>query len=271
VPGTALHVAPHPDDEALGAPATLLLLRRAGFRVVNALVGLGRPADHARRRAEAEEAARRGGFELVLPDTPVALSRGDDRAAAEESLTAWLTGVLRNVEPSVVISPSPHDGHHGHEVVARATARALASSAASIPWWVWGLWNDLPFPTLYVPFDDSVLAEVLHLLDAYSGELARNDYNRLPAARGAVHAVLGSERVFGFGRGRAAEAPYAELLTELWRVADRWQLGAPRRFDVMSPLTTRAHDGDDVTAWIDAPSVNESRRGAPRTTDRATR
>jgi len=25
-----VHVSPHPDDEALGAPATLLLLRRAG-------------------------------------------------------------------------------------------------------------------------------------------------------------------------------------------------------------------------------------------------
>jgi len=30
-----LHLAPHPDDEALGAPATLLALRDAGHRVIN--------------------------------------------------------------------------------------------------------------------------------------------------------------------------------------------------------------------------------------------
>jgi len=271
VAGTALHVAAHPDDEALGAPATLLLLRRAGFRVVNALVGLGRPADHARRRAEAEEAARRGGFELVFPEPPAAISSTDDLAAAEESLTVWLTGVFGAVDPSVVISPSPHDGHHGHDVVARATSRALAGSAASVPWWVWGLWNDLPCPTLYVPFDDQVLADVVHVLDAYSGEVARNGYDRLPAARGVVHAVLGSERVFGFGRGRAADAPYAELLSELWRVGDHWQLGTPRLLDIASPLTPVADGGEDVSSWVEARPVNESRRGAPRTTDRATR
>ena len=51
---TILHLSPHPDDEIAGAPATLMALREAGWRVVNVACGLGRPAQHQRRRAEVE-------------------------------------------------------------------------------------------------------------------------------------------------------------------------------------------------------------------------
>jgi LmbE family N-acetylglucosaminyl deacetylase len=212
-----VHVSPHPDDEALGAPATLLLLRRAGWRVVNGVVSLGRPDDSARRRAEAVDAAERAGFTLVLPDaSPV-----DD----------WLTSLLGEHAPAIVLSPSPHDGHPGHEAVGRATAAALAAMPVPPVWWQWGLWADLTAPTIYVPFDDDVLAEAQHVLAAYAGELARNDYARLLEARAVAHAVLGSERVFGFGTPRASDAPYAELLTECRLVDGHWQPGSPRLLD----------------------------------------
>ena len=42
-------------------PATLMALRDAGWRIVNLACGLGRPAQHQRRRAEVEEACRRAG------------------------------------------------------------------------------------------------------------------------------------------------------------------------------------------------------------------
>ena len=217
-----LHISPHPDDEALGAPATLLLLRRAGWRVVNAVMSLGRPADAARRRAEAVAAAERAGFTLVLPDgSPV-----DDQ----------LTSVLHEHEPAIVVSPSPDDGHPGHEAVGRATGTALAAMPAPPVWWQWGLWADLTAPTIYVPFDDDVLAEARHVLAAYPGELARNDYLRLLEARAIAHAVLGSERVFGFGRARASNLPYAELLTELVPVDDGWSRGSPRLLDPAAPI-----------------------------------
>ena len=153
-----LHVSPHPDDEALGAPATLLLLRRAGWQVVNAVVSLGRPDDHARRRREAVEAARRAGFELRLTD--------------ESPVEDWLRSLLDELAPAIVLSPSLHDAHPRHEATARATALACAATADPPVWWQWGLWADLRSPTLYVPFDDDVLAEAQHVLAAYAGELA---------------------------------------------------------------------------------------------------
>jgi len=209
-----VHVSPHADDEALGAPATLLMLRRSGWRVVNAVVSLGRPEDHERRRDEAIEAARRGGFELVLRD--------------ESPVEDWLGSLVHELEPAIVVSPSPHDVHPSHESTARTTKRSCEAMAEPPVWWQWGLWAELRSPTLYVPFADDVLTEAQHVLAAYAGELARNDYARLLEARSIAHAVLGSERVFGFGSARASDAPYAELLAELSLVDGSWHQGQPR-------------------------------------------
>jgi len=151
---TVLHVAPHPDDEALGAPAALLLLRRAGL-------------------------------------------------------------------------------------VARATRRALSAAAEPPTWWTWGLWADLARPTVYVPFGDDVLQEAHDVLHVYAGELARNDYARLLTARATANAVLGSERVFGFGAERASTEPYADLLTELRMVDGDWVPDTPRCLDPRDPLPDR--------------------------------
>ena len=46
---TVLHLSPHPDDEVLGAGATLLGLRDAGHRVINLACSLGRPEQQERR------------------------------------------------------------------------------------------------------------------------------------------------------------------------------------------------------------------------------
>lgn len=257
---TALHLAPHPDDEALGAPATLLLLRRAGWRVVNAVVSLGRPADHNRRRVEAEEAARRGGFQLVLPGEPFDISSADDLEQSEGRIAEWLQTLFVRENPSIVLSPSPQDGHHGHEVVARAAGRAVASVTEPIAWWVWGLWADLPLPTVYVPFDGGLLAEAAHVLRSYVGEMARNDYDRLLEARAVASAVLGSERVFGFGTKRASSAPYAEVVTELWHTGSAWHVGKPRTLDLEEPVPAIPPTGADVTWWVTGVSPRQRLR-----------
>jgi LmbE family N-acetylglucosaminyl deacetylase len=223
VVSTLLHVAPHPDDEALGAPATLLLLRRAGWNVVNLVVALGRPEDELRRRDEAIDAAARAGFELSLPD-------GRD-------LGDRITSLVEEHSPEIVVSPWLHDGHARHEATARSIADALATLPSPPVWWQWGLWADLPHPTIYVPFDDDVLAEAQRVLAAYTGELARNDYARLLGARSIAHAVLGSERVFGFGSARASALPYAELLAEQQLVDGEWHVGPARVLDLSRPFS----------------------------------
>lgn len=247
---TVLHLAPHPDDEAIGAPATLLALRASGHRVINLACSLGREEQRERRRAEVTEACGRAGFELVVTDPPLAISRGDDLAAAQQRLTEQTLELVAAERVDLVVSPSPHDRHHGHEVVGRAVRDAVRETGTR--WWMWALWGELPLPTLYFGFDEPLLARALRVLEAHAGELLRMDYPQLVRGRAAAARVLGSERVFGWG-SRMRPEPLAELLTETAFVDGDFTAGPPRVLDPADPLPALAR-GRPLGWWLDAPS-----------------
>ena len=252
---TVIHLSPHPDDEIAGMPATLMALRDAGWRVVNVACGLGRPAQHQRRRAEVEEACRRARFDLVTCDPPLPLSAGDDLASAEDTLVELLGQMLAEFAPALVGSPSPHDGHHAHELVGRAARRALeAHPGTAPPLWLWGVWADLPFPTLIAPFDRSRLAEIQHALAAHASELARLPLDRMLEARGVLNAGVGEERVHGSGLTGDPAVEFAELLCEVVLTPAGWRLGAPGRFDAHAPLASPS--ARPIGWWLAAESLH---------------
>jgi LmbE family N-acetylglucosaminyl deacetylase len=223
-PITVLHLAPHPDDEAIGAVATLLALRDAGHRVINYAVSLGSdPSQRERRRAEVGEACGRAGFELVVHDGPL----------DEPALRAAVRALVDREGVDVLVSPSEEDRHPAHEPVGRA-ARDVAA-AAGLRWWAWGLWGELRAPTLYFGFDEAMLSRAQHVLAAHAGELARNDYLQLLRDRAGVARVLGAERVFGWGSAVRPE-PFAELLREyVPREGGALAPGPPRVLDPVTP------------------------------------
>lgn len=245
-------VSPHPDDEILGAGATLMAFREAGWRVINLACGLGREDDRERRRAELVESCRLARFELIILDGIPPLAGGDDADVARSALSAAIAVELARSRVELVVSPSPHDGHPGHEVVGRAVCDAVESTARPLEVMLWGLWGDLPVPNVLVPFDQSRLEELRHALRAHAGELERNRYDRLLESRAAANAVLGAERVFGFG-SRGSQRPYAELLMDVrWSPGGGWRLTAPRELD---PALPAADAGPEIGSWLRAPSV----------------
>jgi len=215
----ALHVSPHPDDEVLGCGATLLGLQRAGWRIVNLTCSLGRPADRSRREQELDRALDVLGFEGMVVSPPVALSAGDDLVRAETRIRDAIEDVAAAVTPALVLAPHPGEAHHGHAVV----GRAVAAAAPARSWWAWGLWRDLPRPNRYVPYGDEDLARLSTALAHHTGELARNAYADLLPARARARAIIGSERVLGFGSGPAAPQPYADLFEERVRRGPTWR------------------------------------------------
>jgi LmbE family N-acetylglucosaminyl deacetylase len=216
-----LHAAPHPDDEVLGAPATLMALRDAGHEILNVACSLG---DEPERADEVVEACRRAGFELVVaPETELA------RLCVERS-------------PGLVIGPSPHDRHPHHERVGRAL---LETGAGRI--WLWGLWGELRFPTTIVEYGEQRIEEILAALEAHESQLRRNDYRRLVTGRASAETVLAAERVFGFGKPGLA-GPYAEATTEIVRAGAGWRLGAPRHLDPTAPFPEPT--GPAVGRWL---------------------
>lgn len=221
----ALHLSPHPDDELIGAPATLMALRDAGWRVVNLACGLGEPEQRQRREAELREACRLARFELRV-------------AAPGRDLGESVAVAIAELEPALLVSPCPQDRHPAHVRVAAAAQEALRGGGPGAPrWWMWALWGWLPRPTLATGFGEERLEEILAALAAHRGELARNDYRRLVRGRAEAAACLAPELLFGFGTDSGQGSPvYAELLSELVPSADGWQAGAARWLDPAAPL-----------------------------------
>jgi LmbE family N-acetylglucosaminyl deacetylase len=188
-------------------------------------------------------------------DPPLPLSAGDDLANSEEALVELLGQLLSELAPALVCAPSPHDGHHAHELVGRAAQRALeADPGTAPPLWLWGVWADLPFPTLITPFDRTRLAEIQHALAAHASELARLRLDRLLEARAVFNAGVGAERVHGSGIAGDLSVELAELLCEVVPTASGWQLGAPRRFDPEAPLASPS--ARPIGWWLTAESLH---------------
>ena len=252
---TVLHVAPHPDDEAVGCPGALLHLLDRGWTVVSVVASLGFSGQWDRRRAESEEAAQRAGFVPVFFDPPLNLDLEADLALAARRIATELPALVEEHGASIVVSPSPHDVHHGHETVGRGVQRALAALPPTVRWWMWGVWGDLPAPNVFYGFDTTVLERALHILGAYEGELERNDYRSFLSGRAAANAVMGSERVFGFGSRAASPLPYAELLTEARLVDGRFMASEPHYLD-QGPEPSALYDVD-LTPWLDLSTAHE--------------
>lgn len=249
---TFLSVAPHPDDEVLGAGPLSLALLDAGHEVHVVCASLGRPDQHDRRRAEATAAAEVGGWLLHLPSTPVDIGRGADPVAAERALRAVLEELARDVGADVVIGPGPHDAHHGHELVGRAIRDELVTREGR-RWWAWQVWGHLPVVDLVHAFDDDLLARASAALACHAGEVARNDYDDVLLGAARLGAGLAGERLLGFGAVRPWTERNATPLCESVATGGTWAHTRPHVLSVDDPLAGVV-DPARSSAWLHHPS-----------------
>jgi LmbE family N-acetylglucosaminyl deacetylase len=257
-----LHVSPHPDDELIGAPATLMALRDAGYVIANLACSLGAAGDAPRRLAELEEACRRAGFEHLVVGHPLTNerhARQPVRDEAERRLAGEIAAVLDERAFDLVVGPSPHDRHPGHEIVGRAVRAALERRPHPSRWWMWGLWGELPFPTTVVTYGHARRREIFTALEAHGGELERNDYRVLVAGRARAASVLAAELVFGFGSG-GLKRPFAETTSEVVREGGLWLLGAARMLDPEDPFPPPTQI--ELDWWLHGRSAADGLRAA---------
>jgi LmbE family N-acetylglucosaminyl deacetylase len=249
---TVLNLSPHPDDEVVGAGATLLALRDTGHSVINLAVTLGSDErERPRRLREVQTACARAGFELVVHDP-------------ERDLAAAVRALIAERGANLVVAPSPHDGHPRHEAVGRAARDAIEAGRGAGPpprLWLWGLWADLPRPTLYHGFDEVLMRQATYVLEAHAGELERNDYPAAVRARATANRVLGAERVFGWGApGR--DQPFAELLMEAVVGEEDWWTTTPRALDPQQPFQDPPEPAAAIGWWLREPSFTDRTQAA---------
>lgn len=181
-----LVVAPHIDDEIIGAGGTLLRLRDAGAAVTVAYAFSG---NDPRRRQEAEAVKNSAGWSELrcagLPDVEQ-LTRG---AALPPDFLAgnW----------DEVYLPHPHDNHPAHLALPRLLAPLLGRLPGRTRLFLYEVWTPL-LPTVIVDIS-GVLERKQALIGLFASQLADKDY--LAAAAGlARYRALWLPR-----RGGAAE------------------------------------------------------------------
>ncbi len=150
-PGRVLVLAPHMDDEVIGAGGTLWLHRQAGSQLavvyasdsaspgVSSKASSGDVSLSSIRAREAQTSAAHLGLEIlgVLPYPDGALS------LHEPALATSLAGFLREWGPTQVLVPFPGDHHRDHQ----ATAAALGLAIEEVGWrgevWCYEVWSTL--------------------------------------------------------------------------------------------------------------------------------
>lgn len=179
-------VAPHPDDETLGAGGLLSVLLRRGFPVDVVMVtdgeashvGLAPRVVRSVRVLESALALRQLGWvrpnvhRLRLPDSEV--------ASQEDVLVRRLEQLLRPGDR--VLTTWQHDGHSDHEATAHAVMKVAASKGcACVQFPVWGRSRmlldeadpapDHPEHVCRFPLDSAALMHKCRALRRYRSQL----------------------------------------------------------------------------------------------------
>lgn len=219
--GPILVIAPHPDDETLGAGGLLLRARAAGrsihWLIVTAITTeQGWPADKvARRETEIDTVAEAFGFagvhRLGLPSAKLeTLPLGE--------VIGGIGKVVNTVKPEMILIPHRGDAHSDHHVVhAAATACAKWFRYPSVRWTLVyetlsetdsGLFTSDPFlPNIFVDIQEQ-LEEKLRITAMFNDEIGEFPFPRsleavrsLAMTRGAASGTKAAE-AFMLLRGR---------------------------------------------------------------------
>jgi len=203
---TVLIVAPHPDDETLGAGGTLLRHAASGDELHWLIVTTpgrlpGMASEEAIRREEQIEAVARAYDMAAVHRLDAAPTRLDALPLGE--LVAAATAVFQKVMPQVVYLPHPGDAHSDHRRSFEMCLSALkwfrsagieeAYAYETLSETGFDLGGGVPFrPTAYVDVSPH-LDRKLEILESYSGELGAFPFPRSAEAVRALAALRGAE------------------------------------------------------------------------------
>lgn len=166
-----LVVAPHMDDDVIGAGGTLLLHRQVGSETSVVFCAAGATPDQdAVRKAETRQAAAAMGFArldwLDLPDG--SLSR------VEPAMADGLARLLREQNPQQIFCPFVSDHHRDHAAVAQGVALAIRATGWQGQVWCYEVWSPL-WPNVAVDIS-SVTTVKRQMIEIYASQTAGLHY-----------------------------------------------------------------------------------------------
>jgi LmbE family N-acetylglucosaminyl deacetylase len=178
-----LVLAPHPDDETLGAGGLIAKLRRAGVPVTivaitdgeNAYAGTPRLGDI--RLTEQIEAVQR----LGVPERMIHRLHLPDRNVSdyEDQLVELLLPLV--TEDMHLVAPWQRDFHPDHEAAGRAAARVAQSKNLPITYYLFWTWHRgnptmlAGLPVSKLRLNEAELKSKLHALQAHVSQFEHGD------------------------------------------------------------------------------------------------
>jgi LmbE family N-acetylglucosaminyl deacetylase len=136
-------LAPHPDDESLGAGGLIAHLRANGVPVTVVAVTDGEAAyanddGQAELRVVEQAAALR---QLDVSETAITRLHlpDSDVSAHEETLFDMLLPLV--AEGTQLVAPWPRDFHPDHEAVGRVAARVAEARGVDVMWYLFWTWH----------------------------------------------------------------------------------------------------------------------------------
>jgi LmbE family N-acetylglucosaminyl deacetylase len=203
--GRTLVIAPHPDDEVLGAGATIARLAEAGDEVHVAVVTRGRPPVYA----DAEVAAIRDEARKAHAHLGVRRTHWLDLPAAELTETPTRTvnkailDIVRHVDPDTIMVPFPGDIHVDHQRVFTSALVAARPHQARYPRTILSYetlsetnWNA---PYLTPQFSPNLFIDVSNTLERkleafrfYASQVRMAPHERSPEALAALARLRGA-------------------------------------------------------------------------------
>lgn len=181
--GRVIVVAPHPDDEAIGAWELMRLLRQRGV-AITVIVASDGGASHpesrrwprARLVRERQRESRRAMRALGLAPAAIRfLGLADGALSAEPArLERAIGAAVRRVRrPAMIVGPTPTDAHEDHRAVARALAALPHAGALRLGYRVWPA-ADAPGPAHgAVPLDGTAMAIKRRIIRSYRTQAGR--------------------------------------------------------------------------------------------------
>ena len=228
---SVLVVAPHPDDESVGAGGTIRLLADAGASVTVVFATSGEATSGApdapeevsfRRRSEAMAACR------LLGAVPRFLDHPDGALSGATDLLAREMGeVVGELRPEAVFLPWFADGHPDHEACTVALSQAGIDPGVEV--WGFETWTPLPANRL-VDITPAIGAKRAAVAAHSTAHLAFDLGALLGLSRyRSVHGLMGRGYAEAFLAARAPE--YLELAAGARRAAQErtGPADAPRR------------------------------------------
>ncbi|MBI2984086.1 MAG: PIG-L family deacetylase [Candidatus Kerfeldbacteria bacterium] len=207
---TILVIAPHPDDEVFGCGGLISRAKREGAKVHVLYMTVGTTQDFSRRGvstqderlAEIERVAKRLGFDnyrIAFPGNNFHLRL--DMVPQKDLIHAIERGAeisLESLQPSMVITCSPHDYNQDHRAVHEATITATRPAAPDVksfqplvlmydhPSNGWTGRETVHAKNLFIALDEQDLTAKLEALKLYPSQLKHSNN---PLSVDAVHTL----------------------------------------------------------------------------------